>query len=288
LTHREANSDPFGPFLQRQEQRDERLERGMIAVADLVRSLRYRAMCPDKETARSTESQVAFKNALVSRYHAGFRRNGKHFISASTSFTHIQCAVTGWKTSKTLCCAGHLLPHASAHDALAFGLSPDDINDERNGLLLAQGIDNVMHPPLRVCFLFDVLHNRWEFAVLDPKLMQQVVQPTRKRFRELHRKPLEIPQGTSPWKRLLWIHAEHAISSAMKKGWIKDQAWEDELKKLASLLDQVNGKCDSDAALRTWLADSITTAESQAKDRDPLQTVKHKPGAAEATKVQTD
>lgn len=278
-------ADPFSAFLQRQEQRDERqeqrderlaqrdemLELGMAAVADLLRSMRYRAMCPDKETVRTTESQVAFKRALVARYQAGFCRKGKCFIAESTSYTHIQCAVTGWKTASPQCCAGHLLPHASAHDALVFGLSPDDINNERNGLLLAQGIEKVMHPPLRVCFLFDVLHNSWVFAVLDPELMNQVVLPTRKRFHELHRKKLEIPRGTSPWKRLLWVHAEHAITSAMKKGWIRGQDWEVELKKLRSLLDQVNGKSDSDIALRIWIANSAATAEGPArKDHGPI------------------
>jgi len=267
----------------------ESVARGIAAVAgtvtDLVRSMRYRAMCPDKETARSTESQAAFKNALVARYQAGFCRNGKRFISAPTSFTHIQCAVTGWKTSKQQCCAGHLLPHASAHDALAFGLSPDDINDERNGLLLAQGVEKVMHPPLRVCFLFDVLNNSWKFAVLDPELMKQVVRPTPKRFHELHQKALEIPPGKSPWKRLLWVHAEHAISGAMKKGWIKGQAWEEELKKLASLLDQVNGKSDSDMAMRIWIANSISTAEGPVCNcHDPLHTV----AGAAATKKETN
>eukprot|EP00961_Rhodomonas_salina_P268819 3632748-Rhodomonas_salina.1 len=106
----------------------------LAVLGNLTQTVQYQAMHPDHQTQRSRESQFHFKSALIKYYEAGYCKSARHFVRADDpeQATYIQCAVTGWKLKRNKCIAGHVLPHASAHLAHAFGLSPEGINDVRN------------------------------------------------------------------------------------------------------------------------------------------------------------
>jgi len=226
----------------------------LAVLGNLTQTVQYQAMHPDHQTQRSRESQFHFKSALIKYYEAGYCKSARHFVRADDpeQATYIQCAVTGWKLKRNKCIAGHVLPHASAHLAHAFGLSPEGINDVRNGLLCCEHVEELMHPPLRICFLYDILHDNWKFTVLDGQLLVTKIRETNKTFGQCNGKTLKLPDGKSPWKRLLWIHAEQAITAALSAELLSDKKWEEERGRIQSLLTLVFTQRDSDAAVRKW------------------------------------
>jgi hypothetical protein len=108
-------------------------------------------------------------------------------------------------------------------DLEEFGLKASDVNSVRNGLLLAEAIEQAfdikgvtfIYHPLRKCFLL---------KVLDPSLHAKLVSPsTSSKFSDIDGWPLQHPQGKEPYKRLLYWHSVCAYDYAKRMEWMKTE-----------------------------------------------------------------
>lgn len=207
-------------------------------------------------THRSNDSQQAFKRQLVERYQNGvkgkMREGRQHWVT-------LRCIVTGSVVKYEDCIAGHLLPHSAMQSMAEFGLDPTDINDVRNGLLWAKGIEQVFHPPGRVCILHDFLHNQLRFFVLDPQLLEQRVDGTDRTFRDVDGAVLRVTPAQWPYLRFLWKHAVASVKAATKSNFVNmtDDKWRVPIETMEMhLVKMTQTGCNSSEAMRGTKAEA--------------------------------
>jgi len=228
----------------------EKMSRNVAVFQSVFEAGQEAAMYPNQSTKRDSASQDAFKESLIHRYQA-----------ARENATKLECVVTGQFLPRHVCTAGHLVPHAQRSCLPHYGLSPAEINDPRNGLLWAEGIEKKMHPPEDICFLYHYLNQAWHFVVLNPAIMKEVIAGTNKTFGDCHERALNIPPEKSPWKRVLWVHAKLALTHAMSKKWISGTLWEERLKKTKEFLLCLQDADNSDEAMAKWTKQYETSKE---------------------------
>lgn len=136
--------------------------------------------------------------------------------------------------------ASHIWKSATRGRGLEmFNLSPDALNDYRNGLLIAAGIEEAFDSK-RLCFVYDITTKRILVHVLDPALL---VDPTTLQgpardavmasrhlnipFREIHGRPLLHPPNKSPFHRILSFHAKCSFYQAKLSKWITDEQYDE-------------------------------------------------------------
>jgi hypothetical protein len=69
--------------------------------------------------------------------------------------------------------AAHIWPaRARSSLALLFGLSVEDLDSYRNGILMAASLEKQFDAQ-RVAFSYDFIHDTFSFHVLDPKLKNE-------------------------------------------------------------------------------------------------------------------
>jgi len=230
----------------------EHLEEVLLFMRDKQEAEQEASMYTDKQTMRETASQHNFKEELISHYQV-CKQQGK-------GGEELECMVTKQFVPRDKCIAGHLLPHSNRTFLPSYGLSHLAINDVRNGILWAIGIEQKFHPPKEICLLYDPFASTWKFTVLNPLLRDKIIAGTNKTFGELHLQPVQFPHGKSPWKRILWVHAKLSIENALLNKWIEATEWEGEIEKFADLLrlrrEQKRGE-ESDAAVTKWLESTV-------------------------------
>jgi hypothetical protein len=130
--------------------------------------------------------------------------------------------------------ASHIWKFCTGGEGLSeFCIDEGQINSERNGLLLAEGIE-LAFDEKRIAFFYNFLHDRFELCVLDGGLLDQpivtlddrgrqeliraaqglqkaddVAIPT---FREIEGHILECPEGHVPFRRLLAWHYRCSVN----------------------------------------------------------------------------
>lgn len=203
-------------------------------------------------TNRSDDSQIFFKRTLVDRYQNGMKKKMNTNKKGEVMWETLRCMVTGVELCYSNCIAGHIVPHCASHGLLAFGVYPDQIDNEDNGLLWAQGIEDVFHPPGQVCILYNFIHQRLHFMVLDPNLLKETVTGTNLRFCDIHDKVIEA-NNKFPRLRYLWVHAITGINIAGDRDWLDPNSdeWKlplDTMQNAMNILAEGVSKNSEDAA----------------------------------------
>jgi hypothetical protein len=119
--------------------------------------------------------------------------------------------------------AAHIYPlKLSRNLPRYFGLLQKDIWSERNGLLIASGIEQAFDD-WKLCFIYNKITARIEVLILDPELFDEKIDATDIRFSDINGKPLHHPKDCAPFKRFLSLHATRAHNNALYKRWITSE-----------------------------------------------------------------
>jgi hypothetical protein len=135
------------------------------------------------------------------------------------------CMVSGCTIASKDVTAAHIWP-ARARSSLAslFGLSLEDLNSYRNGILMASSLEKQFDAQ-RVAFSYDFIHDMFSFHVLDPTLKNQnpkgLIETT---FGCLEGRQLQHPPGKMPFRRLLVWHYASALKKGTSAGYLKPDA----------------------------------------------------------------
>jgi hypothetical protein len=177
------------------------------------------------DNSSNTTTGQTFKSALIDRYQNIATKHDDGEVK------ELFCMVSHEAVAKRDCRAGHILPRKSVIKLIQFGMCAFDIHDPRNGILWAKGIEAVFNPAEKVCFIYDFLRNDLRFKVLDSGLLEEIVEGTSKKFKDIDGNILCVPTGADgekklPFLRLIWQHAEAAITRACKLGKCSDEEME--------------------------------------------------------------
>ena len=147
------------------------------------------------------------------------------------------------------CKAAHLYPYRAAKELHKIRLDKSEINNPRNGLLLAAKIEEAFAEK-EVCFVWNSFNFEFLFYVLNPaRLNLHICSDSSQTFGDRHNKALRLPllpQGTIlgpehplyraqvpeqsqqlrypkvlPFRRVLGYHARAAFKKAYEKKWIQ-------------------------------------------------------------------
>ena len=87
-----------------------------------------------------------------------------------------------------------------------FGLFPEEINNARDGMFLAKGIEDAFDKQ-QVCFLYNVLQSSPILWVAYRAILSATIIGSSKKFSDVHQKLLLCPHDHLPYRRLLSWHA---------------------------------------------------------------------------------
>ena len=182
------------------------------------------------ESKRTRTEEGAFKDATAAYYECAHAdRPGE-----------LKCMVLGRFLRRDTVCAVHIWKLCTQDRGLeAFGLEESDLGSPRNGLLVAEAIEQAFDIK-RLCLLWDPLGRRIVLHVLDPTLKAESVVPGGERFANVHGRPLLAPSGKYPFRRLLAFHARASFNRALRAKWISD----DEFKQFHDFLRLSEGAVD--------------------------------------------
>jgi len=162
------------------------------------------------ESKRSEFEQPAFKNDLINYYQRQDPNNANNLL----------CMGLNQSLPKSDVIASHIYKHAFPINLDAFGIDRTEINNPRNGLLLAKKIEQAFDIK-HLCFLYNPINQQLVFRVLNPALLPvQIHNNYPDTFAALNNQPLQLPAGVYPWKRLLGFHAHCSYRYARQVQWI--------------------------------------------------------------------
>jgi len=180
---------------------------------------------------RSRSEQEGFKDALVTNYQ---RQGPAHPNGTQT----LICMVVNKPMHKGRVIASHIAKHEKLAKMKLYGLQETDINDPRNGLLLAKKIQDAFDVK-HVCFNYDPIHQVFNFRVLNPALLNDRIytpDPSLQgdydypdTFASLNGQPLQLPRDEDghplirPWVRIIGYHARCAHKFARQARWITEE-----------------------------------------------------------------
>ena len=118
----------------------------------------------------------------------------------------------------------HLVKHSRPHLMAMYGLSPLDIDNPRNGILMLDAIEKVFDS-LDVCFLYNHMNQELTFKVLNPELRRKRILPSSsnelRTFENIDGSPLQVAVAEAkPYHRILFTQAKFAYSRAISFNWI--------------------------------------------------------------------
>lgn len=116
--------------------------------------------------------------------------------------------------------ASHIWKSATRGRGLEqFNLDRDDLNDPRNGLLLAKPIEDAFDSK-RLCFIWHNDGQCFKLHLLDPLLAAtEASRQLGRTFGSLQGSVLQCPPGKRPWRRLLQWHAYCSFAEAKRLKW---------------------------------------------------------------------
>jgi hypothetical protein len=163
------------------------------------------------ESGRSTAEQTAFKNRLIEYY------NRKETTFFSTP--RLKCMILNRYFPSNVVIASHIWKNKMHGVGLSkFGLTVQDATSPRNGFLMLKMIEERFDIK-DVCFLYDPFKGRLTLKVLNPDIMDIVVSPSTKTFRDLDGELLRHPSEKFPFRRILNFHAKCAYKRARERQW---------------------------------------------------------------------
>ena len=194
--------------------------RNDLAVAE-VRRLRRALDCWHTNNRTMTES-ADFKRSVINYYNRACTIDG-----TSGSVITASCMVSNSVFKYGELCPAHLVKHCKPELMHLYGLSPNDIDNPRNGILLLKEIE-IAFDHKDVCFLYHPLRLTLIFQVLCPALLCKRIHPLStselRTFQDIDGAILQCPPSIYPFRRILSMHAKLSYSRAFHCGWIAESA----------------------------------------------------------------
>lgn len=165
-------------------------------------------------TKRTIEEQEAFKAELIGYYQRGDSQNPNV----------LTCMVLNRPFDRRFVIASHIWKSSTRGKGLEmFNLTPDALNDPRNGILVAKGIEEAFDNK-HLCFIWDASRERFIVKLLNPGLRHKFIDPSNStKFHEIHGRPLLTPRGRYPFRRIVGFHAKCAYRNARLVKWITEE-----------------------------------------------------------------
>ena len=164
---------------------------------------------------RTQQESTEFKRAVISFYNMAVTIEGDRIVQAKCMVSQ---AVAPYNDLRP----AHLVKHSTPHLMYLYGLSADDINHPRNGMLMLDSIEKGFDH-LDVCFLYNVMSQVLVVKVLNPALSSIRILPNSpaetRTFSNIDGATVLINEKM-PYRRILSVHAKFAYSRALSKGWI--------------------------------------------------------------------
>eukprot|EP01119_Soliformovum_irregulare_P012165 TRINITY_DN3147_c0_g1_i3.p1 TRINITY_DN3147_c0_g1~~TRINITY_DN3147_c0_g1_i3.p1 ORF type:complete len:522 (-),score=57.00 TRINITY_DN3147_c0_g1_i3:61-1626(-) len=165
-------------------------------VKDLERELRWVKDQSILDPERTADESAEWKNQLIIHY------NCAH----SDREDLIKCMITNKFHNRHFVRAAHIwMAHTGGKGLEKFGLSTNDLNHVRNGLLLCKPIEKAFDRK-NVCFLWDPFKQALFLHVVNEKLLKVVVHDGTT-FADINGAQLQLPANVWPFRRILNWHA---------------------------------------------------------------------------------
>lgn len=115
-------------------------------------------------TKRTKVERAEFRAAITEYYNCLDPAQQNHYI----------CMVLHQSFHHDKTTASHIYKHADAKNLDAFGIDPLDVNDPRNGFLLATPIERQFDAK-HLCFLYDPFNQQLRLRILNPSLFEHPI-----------------------------------------------------------------------------------------------------------------
>jgi HNH endonuclease len=137
-----------------------------------------------------------------------------------------QCMATGIITAYNDLRPAHLVKHSTPQLMSMYNLSPSDVDNPRNGILMLDSIEKAFDH-LDVCFLYDPNTSALALKVLNPRLLTKRILPNsvveKRTFSDVSGSQMHIGIPSNiPYRRILSIHAKFAYARALGEKWIEN------------------------------------------------------------------
>ncbi|PRP78746.1 hypothetical protein PROFUN_13324 [Planoprotostelium fungivorum] len=201
---------PFRRLMNFKSRNAELMRISKAAYEEATQSRRERLQKSVSGKRRDNLSQKDWKNKLIQYYQRADLNNPGN----------ITCMMLNQSFPGNKVIAAHLWDRSTnglnlPHD---FGLPIDSIDSERNGILVAKGIEDAWTYD-RVAFIYNSLATPpvYFMVVLDPTLLEELVEPSPNiKFKDMDRQPLHVPLGVEPpFRRLMNFKSRNAVNDAL-------------------------------------------------------------------------
>ncbi|CAF1524010.1 unnamed protein product, partial [Didymodactylos carnosus] len=164
---------------------------------------------PWKLSSQTRTQQDVFKSKLVVFYHR----------QSTTLARGIKCMVLDYDLSSDYITAAHIWPSSTNGRGLSrFRLEAKCLNDSRNGLLLHKSIEQGFDRK-QICFLYDLNADQLKTRLLCPSIRFEQID-NGITFGDIDGRPLQLPKGVWPYRRLLNWHVIRSFEYAREESWI--------------------------------------------------------------------
>ncbi|PRP78580.1 hypothetical protein PROFUN_13413 [Planoprotostelium fungivorum] len=193
-----------------EEKFEELMRMSKAAYEEATQSRRERLQKSVSGKHRDCASQRDWKNKLIQYYQRADLNNSGN----------ITCMMLNQSFPGDKVIAAHLWDRSTngldlPHD---FGLPIDSIDSERNGILVAKGIEDAWTYD-RVAFIYNSLATPpvYFMVVLDPTLLEELVEPSPNiKFKDMDGQPLHMPLGIElPFCCLMSFKSWNAVNNAL-------------------------------------------------------------------------
>jgi hypothetical protein len=191
-------------------------------LAREAQRVRLKQLDPWDSSQRTREEQAEFKEKLITTYACG--------APDVDGIQWARCMATDTVLPRALVRASHIWKHSTGGEYLTeFGLSRKDVHNPRNGLMLAEAVEDAFDHK-GVAFWYDGVHDTFTLRILNPNLLQLPIAnlahlkqvPTGLFVPNLGTfdgRVLRLPEGVRPFRRLLAWHFLVSVMNARREGW---------------------------------------------------------------------
>jgi hypothetical protein len=167
---------------------------------------------------RTLQESSEFKHEVIRFYGRGVSVVGDRVITA-------RCMVSNAVVAYSELRPAHLVKHSTPHLMTLYGLSPLEIDNPRNGILILDSIEKAFDH-LDVCFLYNAMTQVLTFKVMNPTFNSKRILPYSsaelRTFGDIDGNVLQCAVGCLPYMRVLSVHTKFSFSRALSMGWIKN------------------------------------------------------------------
>lgn len=165
---------------------------------------------------RTMQESTEFKRDVIHFYGMVVSAVGDHVVTA-------RCMVSGAVVPYGELRPAHLVKHSTPHLMTLYGLSPLEIDNPRNGILMLDSIEKAFDH-LDVCFLYNAMTQDLTLKVMNPAFQSKRILPNStvelRSFADVDGQVLQCGAGSLPYRRVLSVHTKFAFSRALSMGWI--------------------------------------------------------------------